>query len=91
MTIGSYVTKILCSVLPPLAGAHLKYSTINQYVEFNIIKLFQSGTKFDYTILNSLNLFGYGAGQREHQFLSRQGPRPKEIVEVLRHLAWVWV
>jgi hypothetical protein len=29
---------------------------INQYVEFNIVKLFQSGTKFDHTILDNLDL-----------------------------------
>jgi len=46
---------------------------INQYVEFNIVKLFQSGMEFDDTILDGLNLFEYGSGQRDRRFTSSQG------------------
>jgi hypothetical protein len=49
---------------------------INQYVELNSVKLFQSGMEFDHTILDSLNLFGYGPGERDRRFLSGQGLRP---------------
>ena len=46
---------------------------INQYVEFIIVKLFQSGMEFEHTILESLNLFEYGSGQRDRRFISSQG------------------
>ena len=40
-------------------------------------KLFQSGMEFDYIIFDSLNLFGYGSGQRDEEFISSRGLRPK--------------
>ena len=46
---------------------------INQYVELIIVKLFQSGMEFDYTILDSCNLFEYSSGQRDRRFTSSQG------------------
>ena len=42
---------------------------INQYVEFNIVKLFQSGMEFDSTILDSLN-YWQTCRQKQFQFYS---------------------
>jgi hypothetical protein len=47
------MTIILHSVLYPAAVAQTKYLTINQGVAYINGKLFLSGTKFDYTILDS--------------------------------------
>jgi hypothetical protein len=33
--------------------------------------------EFDYIIFDSLNLFGYGSGQRDEEFIPSRGLRPK--------------